>query len=102
MAQNRPTEEEEVQPSIKDLFRATYNGVASTTGAGIATGTIVFMALWFTIGLAGFICSFVCLGYEGDMSAKVGGILISLFLGPLYWIYFGILRHKRAYCVTKK
>lgn len=91
-----------MHPSIKDLFRATYNGVRSTTGTGLATGLFIFMILWFTIGLAGFICSFVCLGYGGDMAAKVGGILISLFLGPLYWIYFGILRYKGAYCVTKK
>ena len=123
MEPKRQKEDEEIKPSFKNLLRraqasirrsardsrATANSGneqaqirVNEAGTGIATGIIIFLVLWFLAGLAGFICSCVCLGYEGDNWTKFGGIAVAIILGPLYWIYFGILRYNGSYCVTKE
>ena len=55
----------------------------------------ILAALWFLATLSAIIASFVSLGMEGDMTAKVAGIFYALILGPFYWIYFAIL-HSRG------
>ena len=52
----RPEEEEEVP-----LSRSSLQGRVSEAGKGVGIGVMIFLMLWFLIGLAGFICSFVCL-----------------------------------------
>lgn len=75
--------------------------VDGTKIVAAVSGTLIFFAIWGLLGLAGLITSFVCFGMEGTMSIKIGGILMALILGPFYWIYFGILRSQKKYCMSK-
>lgn len=79
----------------------TANDRLNERSKQMVTGTIVFAIIWVTLGLAGFITSFVCLGKEGDLGIKIGGIMLALFLGPFYWIYFGVFRYQKKYCMPK-
>ena len=47
-----------------------------------------FAGLWLLFGLIGFIMSLICFGYSGSVGEKILGILISLALGPFYFLYY--------------
>jgi len=47
-----------------------------------------FLALWVLFGIAGFVMSFVCFGYSGTLLEKLFGIILAVFLGPIYWVYY--------------
>ncbi len=57
--------------------------------------SFMFVALWVLAGLAAFVWSLVCFGKSGTTTQKVIGLLISLVLGPFYWIYFYV---SKDYC----
>lgn len=59
----------------------------------IAIMTIV--GVWILAGIAAFIASLVCFGYSGTTSEKVIGLILSILVGPFYWIYFGV---NKNYC----
>lgn len=61
---------------------------------------VAFGLVWVLLGLAGLVTSLVCLGYKGQISAKVGGPFVALLFGPFYWIYFVLLRQQGLYCVV--
>lgn len=71
------------------------------TAVTVASVWFVVAVIWGVVGLAGLITSFVCLGMEGGTSVKVGGVLMAVFLGPFYWIYFGVLKSQKTYCMKK-
>lgn len=72
---------------------------ASSENAGtiLAMGgaVVLFVLLWILAGIAAFIWSLVCFGKSGTMVQKVIGLLLSMFLGPFYWIYFYV---SKDYC----
>ena len=48
----------------------------------------IIIFVWAILGFAGFIMSLVCFGRSGTTSQHVIGLLITLFLGPFYWIFY--------------
>ena len=60
------------------------NNNAKTTA--IIVGVLIF--LWIVLGLVAFIWSLVCFGRSGTTAQHVIGLLLALFLGPFYFIYF--------------
>jgi flagellar basal body-associated protein FliL len=52
----------------------------------IVISIIIF--IWAFLGIAGFIMSLVCFGRSGTSAQHIIGLLISLFLGPFYWIFY--------------
>jgi len=48
----------------------------------------IFVIFWTMAGLIAFGMSLVCFGYKGSMAEKVLGLLLALFFGPFYWIYY--------------
>jgi len=63
------------------------------TGAMIGVGAL--LAVWFLAGFAAFVTSFVCFGRSGSLAQKVVGLLLALFFGPFYWLYFVF---DKSYC----
>jgi len=48
----------------------------------------IIILVWVIAGVAAFITSIVCLGYNGSGGAKAAGILLAFFFGPFYWLYY--------------
>lgn len=49
---------------------------------------IILVLLWAAIGLAAFIMSLICFGRSGQIIHQIIGLLLSVFVGPFYWIYY--------------
>jgi hypothetical protein len=64
-------------------------------GAGMGITVLVLIFLWGLAGFVAFIMSIVCFGRSGSTAEKIVGLFISLFLGPFYWIYYGV---SKTYC----
>ena len=61
----------------------------------MSSAILVIVILWLLAGIAAFIWSLVCFGRSGTMAQKIIGLLLSMFLGPFYWIYFYV---SKDYC----
>lgn len=48
----------------------------------------LFVLIWVVSGLIGFIVSIVCIFYESSPGEKILGIVLSIFTGPFYWLYY--------------
>jgi len=68
---------------IPDVREDTYTGMR--TAFVMST---IFIFLWIVVGVAAFIMSIVCFGLSGSTAQHVIGLLLSIFFGPFYWIYF--------------
>ena len=101
---SKPKDEKDSAVSTKkELEDKGIVGVVNsrlTTGAKVQVWSwAVFALVWAGSGAAALIASFVCLGMEGHMSAKIAGIFLALILGPFYWVFFAVLKVKGQYCV---
>ena len=67
-------------------------GVNSFKGVSMVA---FFVTIWILLGFAGLITSIVCFGFSGSLLEKLLGILIAIFLGPFYWLYFYF---NKGYC----
>jgi hypothetical protein len=82
-----------------NISNETTNGIADKT---LSVSAIIFISLfliililWIIAGLAAFIMSFICFGYNNEPGYVYLGILLALFFGPLYWIYY---IYNKKYC----
>jgi len=70
-------------PWLANTGRVTPDG-AFKHAAGVA-----FLVVWSIIGLAAFFMSVVCFTRRGSTAGQnMIGLLLSLFLGPFYWLYY--------------
>lgn len=85
----KPKKEEEKFYADTTVSQVTVNNEPLTTGGKIAGITIFILVLvWIVAGLAGFITSLVCFGKSGTIAEKIIGVLLAVFFGPFYWLYF--------------
>lgn len=59
------------------------------------SATVLFLILWGLAGVAAIIMSIVCFGFSGSLTEKIVGLAIAFFLGPLYFIFYGV---NKPYC----
>lgn len=71
------------QPAQPQLTEPKQEGLKSAV-----IMTSVFVILWVFVGLAAFIMSLVCFGRSGSTVQHIIGLLLSIFFGPFYWIYY--------------
>jgi hypothetical protein len=73
-------------------------GHVTPDGAFKHAAGVAFLVVWSIIGLAAFFMSVVCFTRRGSTAGQnMIGLLLSLFLGPFYWLYyFG----SGSYCST--
>ena len=64
-------------------------------GGGALTVIIIIGLIWWIMGFIGFIWSLVCFGKSGSTAQKIVGLLMALFLGPFYFIYYFV---DKTYC----
>ena len=48
----------------------------------------IFILLWGLLGLIAFILSLICFGRSGTLIEKIIGLLLAIFFGPLYFIFY--------------
>ena len=75
----------------------TVAGSKGKAVAGVMLGVVIFFALWTIIGLIAFIHSLVCMGRSGSTAEKIIGLLLAIFFGPFFYIYFWV---NKGYCKT--
>jgi hypothetical protein len=63
-----------------------------------AWGIAVFIFVWVLLGLVAFVWSIVCFTKpKSNVGFDIGGLLIAIFLGPLWFLYLIILK-PAGYC----
>ena len=67
----------------------------STTSFKSIIVIILLIIIWFILGLVAFIWSLFCFGKSGTSLDHIVGLLLALFFGPFYFIYYGV---KKNYC----
>jgi hypothetical protein len=67
----------------------------STGQKGAVIAIVVFLGLWIIAGIIAFIVSIICFGRSGTTGQHIVGLLLAIFFGPLYWIYYGVVG---SYC----
>lgn len=72
-----------VIPSSSTVREESYGGMRT---AFIISSIFIF--LWIAVGVAAFVMSIVCFGRSGSTAQHVVGLLLAIFFGPFYWIYF--------------
>jgi hypothetical protein len=56
----------------------------------------ILIGLWMFAGLAAFIMSLMCFGYDNEPGYVFVGLLLAIFTGPFYWFYYAF---NKRYCV---
>ena len=78
---------------IPDVREDTYDGMRTAF-----VMSSIFLFLWIIVGVAAFIMSIICFGRSGSTAQHIIGLLLSIFFGPFYWIYFLAVS---SYCKAK-
>ncbi len=85
----------------------TINSATSenTTNTANATNTLqtqstlqvaaIFIFAWTALGIIAFFWSLYCFKKSGSTEQKVLGLLLAMFIGPLFFIYY---RYSPSYC----
>ena len=81
--QTKEDDEDEDEENIYDTI--VLFGVESYKNVKMIA---LFVTIWILLGIIGLITSIACFGFSGSFLQKLLGILIAIFLGPFYWIYF--------------
>jgi hypothetical protein len=48
----------------------------------------LLVLIWIISGFAAFIASFVWLFYNSSIGDKIAGLVMALFAGPFYWLFY--------------
>ena len=48
----------------------------------------ILLLIWVFAGILGFLASFICLFYNSTLSDKIAGLILGLFAGPFYWLFY--------------
>ncbi len=68
----------------------------STTNTLVGVG--IFLLVWVIVGTIAFIISLFCFGFSGSITEKIIGLVLAIFFGPFYFIYFYL---NKNYCGRK-
>ena len=49
---------------------------------------LTFVIIWLIFGIIAFITSLICFGKNSSMTEKIIGLLLAIFFGPFYFIFF--------------
>ena len=59
---------------------------------------LIIFIIWIITGIISFIMSIVCIFYDGTPGSKIAGLILALFTGPFYWLYY---IYNLSYCNKK-
>ena len=84
------TKTETKQPEQKQVTNSSVEDAQTTVQI---FGLFIFV--WSVMGLIAFVWSIYCFGKKGTIFQKILGILMAMFLGPLFFFYY---RYSPTYC----
>jgi uncharacterized membrane protein len=84
------TKAETKQPEQKQVTNSSVEDAQTTVQI---FGLFIFV--WTVMGLIAFVWSIYCFGKKGTIFQKILGILMAMFLGPLFFFYY---RYSPTYC----
>ena len=58
------------------------------TFTGLSLFLVIILLMWILFGIIAFIMSLVCFGRSGTLLEKIIGLLLAIFFGPLYFIFY--------------
>ena len=88
--QETKAEPETKQPEQKQVTNSSVEDAQTTVQI---FGLFIFV--WSVMGLIAFVWSIYCFGKKGTIFQKILGILMAMFLGPLFFFYY---RYSPTYC----
>ena len=80
---------------LANIIKTNFGGqieVEDTTSFKIA---LIILLIWALFGLIAFITSIVCFTRSGTAFDKVIGLLLAIFFGPIYFLFFAF---NSSYC----
>jgi len=93
----KPKKEEEKFYADTTVTQVTVDQPLSTGSKAAGITILILILVWVVAGLAAFITSLVCFGKGGSMGEKIIGLLLAIFFGPFYWLYFIFAK---SYCAS--
>ena len=88
---NDPHARREIDVSVTRNNTGLYNNQAIVTSAGWSMFGIFILIIgliWSVAGFTAFFASVICLFYNGSITDKSVGVILSILLGPFYWLYY--------------
>lgn len=76
-----------------------YTAPEDTKLSGMDWFVYLVTILWVVAGIVGFIVSIMCFGKSGTIAQQIVGLLLAVFFGPFYWLYYVSVR---SYCKPSK
>jgi hypothetical protein len=61
----------------------------------LSTVGVTIFFIWVLLGLIAFILSLVCFARSGSILEKILGLLLAIFFGPFYFIFYAV---NSGYC----
>ena len=68
----------------------TFAGVNLLPATIMIFAVIIYTILWVLSGLAAFVTAIVCFNYSGNTTNHWTGLLLSMIVGPLFWLYYSL------------
>jgi uncharacterized membrane protein len=90
---------EEVMITTMENLESKKNVNTNKAATGSLLALAIFLLIWAIVGVIAFIMSLVCFGYSGSTLEKVFGLVIAIFFGPFYWLYYYF---NKGYCGKKE
>lgn len=102
----RETENQTIrQKWINNDYTANTTNTANSANSANTTNTLqtqstlqvaaIFIFAWTALGIIAFFWSLYCFKKSGSIEQKVLGLLLAMFIGPLFFIYY---RYSPSYC----
>ena len=95
MSTQKETEPDKPNDSSENSITKTINNFDVKKMFKNSLGIFTIIILWSLAGIVAFIISIYCFTKSGTTGEKVIGLLISIILGPLYFIYAAL---NEKYC----
>jgi hypothetical protein len=85
-----------VFPGISTADRQYQDTTINTESAKKFSFAIIALAIfWIILGFAAFITSIICFGRSGSIYEKIIGLLLAIFFGPFYFLFYAF---NAGYC----
>ena len=79
-----------VEAQLEPISSDAYTAIVLMAGPAIIYWfwICLLIFIWIISGFISFIASLVCLFYNSPIGDKMAGLVLALFAGPFYWLFY--------------